>query len=426
MRRDRGQQVLAVVEHEQRLPVAQVLDEAVLERQVLALLDVERRPRPRRRSHRRRARARARRRTPRRRTSCHSSRATRIASRVLPTPPGPVSVTRRSRRDEAHDRVEVVARGRRGACVSTRRRRGPPAVPRSPRRLAELERRVLVEACAVRARGAPATARVPTRRGSWARIASARRSASVGRPLRYRPTHQLRPQALAQRVRDDERLQRADRGRCVTEREQRLDEILLGRRPQLVEPHGLAARPVVVRELGERRTVPQVERGLERRDRHRARGRPAPGSRAPESRTADRAAAADATRRSNSSASTRFGRDLEHVAGRPGDDLARRVRGSGAAARRGSGAPRGARLGWSSPQSSSHSRSVETTEPRRASRSGEEQPGFGAADRLRDTVPPRLDRPEHPELEAVVHATSLADRACSPLAERARTPGTGS
>ena len=207
--------------------------------------------------------------------------------------------------DEAHDRVEVVLAADEARALTRCHADRPPFHTR--RKARELERRVLVE---------DAPFELPERRRRLeSRFVAQLGAHRLGAAERVRRTpgpvqtdHQLRPQPLAQRVRHDEGLRARDRGRCVTGREQRVDEILLGAQAQLVEPDGLTARPLVVRELGERRTVPQVERGLERRHRHRARG--LAGAWIASAQIANgriTAAAADATSRSNSSASTRSG-----------------------------------------------------------------------------------------------------------------------
>ena len=49
---------------------------------------------------------------------------------------------------------------------------------------------------------------------------------------------------------------------------------------------------------------------------------------------------------------------------------------------------------------------------------GQQQPGLRSTDGPALAVPPHLDRPEHPELEPVVHATSLAPRLANRLQDR--------
>ena len=156
-----AEQVLAVVEHEQRPPVAQVLDQAVLERQVLARVDVERR--------RDRGGERGRVADGRQLDDEHpvgdvlpelAGDADREAR--LPDTAGPGQRDESLAPDEAHDRVEVLlAPDEAGGLV--RQRTGRPGAPRSPRRRrapASGPRR----ASAARGRAGPPTARVRPRR----------------------------------------------------------------------------------------------------------------------------------------------------------------------------------------------------------------------------------------------------------------------
>lgn len=72
-------------------------------------------------------------------------------------------------------------------------------------------------------------------------------------------------QALAQRVLGDERLQLADELRAAAEPEERVDPILDGLQPQLLEALDLALRELLEGELGERRAAPEPERTDRRR-----------------------------------------------------------------------------------------------------------------------------------------------------------------
>ena len=72
--------------------------------------------------------------------------------------------------------------------------------------------------------------------------------------------HQLRPQALAQRMLGDERLELAHELRVPARLELGLDSLLERREPELSEPGDLGLRPGLEAELGERLAPPEVER----------------------------------------------------------------------------------------------------------------------------------------------------------------------
>ncbi len=75
--------------------------------------------------------------------------------------------------------------------------------------------------------------------------------------------HQLRPQPLAQRVRAYERLEVADEGRVLADREPRLGLLLEEDEPELLEPRDLLLRERLVAELRERLAAPEAERLVE-------------------------------------------------------------------------------------------------------------------------------------------------------------------
>ena len=116
--------------------------------------------------------------------------------------------------------------------------------------------------------------------------------------------HQLAAQALAQRVLGDERLELGHERRVPAERELGLDPLLERREPQLLEPLDGRARERLVREVGERRPAPEVERLAEQRG--RGRGVVVAAS-----------APASAVRRSKRARSKRLVAEPEDVAGRP-------------------------------------------------------------------------------------------------------------
>ena len=105
--------------------------------------------------------------------------------------------------------------------------------------------------------------------------------------------HQLSPQALAERLRGDDRLQLGDELAVAAEREVGVDPVLERGEPQLREAGGLGRRERLLRELGERRAAPERERLAECRPRRpdpprdRARhGPPRPAARSATGRAA--------------------------------------------------------------------------------------------------------------------------------------------
>ena len=72
--------------------------------------------------------------------------------------------------------------------------------------------------------------------------------------------HELRAQPLAERVLGDERLELGDEVCMTPELELGLDPVLGGSQPQLLEPCRLGARERRVREVGEHRPPPELER----------------------------------------------------------------------------------------------------------------------------------------------------------------------
>ena len=71
--------------------------------------------------------------------------------------------------------------------------------------------------------------------------------------------HELPARALPERLVGHERLQLDDEFVVAPEVEARLDALLLGREPQLLEAGDLGLREVLVPELGERRAAPEGE-----------------------------------------------------------------------------------------------------------------------------------------------------------------------
>ena len=77
--------------------------------------------------------------------------------------------------------------------------------------------------------------------------------------------HQQVPEALAQRMLDDERVELGDDVRRVAELDIGGDALLERDEAKLLEPPRLGLGPVLERELGERRPAPQLERADEER-----------------------------------------------------------------------------------------------------------------------------------------------------------------
>ncbi len=69
--------------------------------------------------------------------------------------------------------------------------------------------------------------------------------------------HQLPPEALTQRVRGDEGLELGDEMVCAALVELRVDQLLAGDEPQLVEPARLARGEGLVPDVEERRAAPE-------------------------------------------------------------------------------------------------------------------------------------------------------------------------
>ena len=139
----------------------------------------------------------------------------------------------------------------------------------------------LGSACAAPSAGGSAATRSSA--GSWSRIErSSCRSASVGSmpsvstserlASRYAASasaclsravegeHQLGAEALPERVLADQQLELGDELGTRAEREIRLDPLLQGLDPELLEPRDLGLRPGLVGELGQRRPSPERER----------------------------------------------------------------------------------------------------------------------------------------------------------------------
>ena len=75
--------------------------------------------------------------------------------------------------------------------------------------------------------------------------------------------HRLAAQALAQRIRSDERVELSDELAVATELQQRFDPVLRRREPEIVETADVVTREVLEGELGERRASPERERLVE-------------------------------------------------------------------------------------------------------------------------------------------------------------------
>ena len=96
--------------------------------------------------------------------------------------------------------------------------------------------------------------------------------------------HELGLERLAERVRTGERLDLGDHLRRPAARQLGLDQPLVGDEPQLFEPLGLRARPVLVGELGVRVAPPERQRLAQHRRRPRRRRRVPTAERASASR----------------------------------------------------------------------------------------------------------------------------------------------
>ena len=77
--------------------------------------------------------------------------------------------------------------------------------------------------------------------------------------------HELTAKRLAQRMLADERLELADHVALQPELELGVDALADDDEPQFLEPSDLRLREIVERELRERRSTPQRERGLQQR-----------------------------------------------------------------------------------------------------------------------------------------------------------------
>ena len=75
--------------------------------------------------------------------------------------------------------------------------------------------------------------------------------------------HRLATQALAQRIRGDERVELSDELAVATELQERFDPVFRRREPEIVETADLVTREVLEGELGERRASPERERLVE-------------------------------------------------------------------------------------------------------------------------------------------------------------------
>ena len=190
--------------------------------------------------------------------SSSRSAASRSARRVLPTPPGPVSVSSRSSRTRATSRASS---------------------SRAPDELRGLGRQATGRGRAGPGPGSAAAWVVGQDAGLELAQRGGRLEAELlaqDRPQRRRPAErlggpaaavqrddQLVPEALAERGLRDQRLELADQLGVLAAREPGLEQVLAGVGAQLVEAHRFVAGPVELGELLERRPSPAVERGVE-------------------------------------------------------------------------------------------------------------------------------------------------------------------
>ena len=75
--------------------------------------------------------------------------------------------------------------------------------------------------------------------------------------------HRLAAQALAQRIRGDERVELSDELAVAPELQERFDPVFRRREPEVVETTDLVTREVLEGELGQRRASPERERLVE-------------------------------------------------------------------------------------------------------------------------------------------------------------------
>ena len=180
-----------------------------------------------------------------------SVRAVSSASRVLPTPPGPVSVSRRTSpaRSSSAIRAQVVL-------AAERRRRRAGERRGAARDLVGEDR--LLELAQLRA-GREAELLVQ----AGAQVAVGRERVRLAAEPVER-AHLLTAQALAQRMLGDQRLQLGGEQRVLAALEVGLDALLERQHAQLFQPPHLRLREGLVAELAQRRAAPQRERLLER------------------------------------------------------------------------------------------------------------------------------------------------------------------
>ena len=395
--------MLAVVEHDEYVAVAEEVDERGVEGQVLALLDVERGGDGLDRSglvvrdgqlddaRRETAACRVHRREPQREARLPDAAGTDERHEAIGL-------------EEVANRVDVVVTadelGRVGRGCG---RAGTTVMGRRP--LVEQQRRIV---------GEDARFELPRRgREIEPELVAEERPELVGLPERLALTagavqghHELAPEALAQRVVDDEALELAHDRTGFAERQPCFEQGLDRDQPQLVELHRVATRPVEVRELAERGSPPQRQGGPEQIDdvrRYRRRGRLAhePG----ESRGVDA-----------------VGRGLQEVAGRASEDLdlgRERLAQPGDVALDGGDRRLGRNVAperVGEPVDRHHGLAVGQQHPER-------DPRLRTTDGDHRPAPPDLERPEHPheQFHAWTIVPVLASRcksACKPDAAR--------
>ena len=193
-------------------------------------------------------------------TADGATSAAASASRVLPVPPGPVSVSNRtsaSAEQGLHRRELELPSDERG------RRRGQPAVGTArsgtgtgaARSSAGSWRRIACSSSRSSAPGSMPSSSTSTRRG--VSVGGERVSLAAGAVER---AHQLRTEPLAQRVLADERFQLADEAGMAPELEVGVEAELERPEPLLLECRDLPLREGLVGQVGEGRPAPERER----------------------------------------------------------------------------------------------------------------------------------------------------------------------